>query len=70
MSLGDVLYALILFDLQIWYNFNGGTLAATFDLPTLQYSVRFVQQTYKTTPQNINWALRFARGFKKSACYL
>ena len=53
MSLGDVLYALI-FDLQIWYNFNGGTLAATFDLPTLQYSVRFVKQTYKTTPQNIN----------------
>ena len=53
MSLGDVLYALI-FDLQIWYNFNGGTLAARFDLPTLQYSVRFVQQTYKTTPQNIN----------------
>ena len=69
MSLGDVLYALI-FDLQIWYNFNGGTLAARFDLPTLQYSVRFVQQTYKTTPQNINWALRFARSFKKSACYL
>ena len=69
MSLGDVLYALI-FDLQIWYNFNGATLAARFDLPTLQYSVRFVQQTYKTTPQNINWALRFARSFKKSACYL
>ena len=70
MCLRDVLHAWILFDLQKWYNFHGGTFAATFDLVTLQYSLGFVQQNYKETSQNINPALRFARGFKESASYL